>query len=56
MAEEDAPSVRRYTEQRWLIDTVIGTVGVEWDQARIAYMSAPGGVEALAEFRATAAR
>ena len=35
MAENDAPSVRRYTEQRWLIDAVIGTVGVEWDQGRI---------------------
>jgi dienelactone hydrolase len=56
MAHEDAPSVRRYEEQRWLIDTVIGTVGVEWDQARVVYMSGPGGVEALAEFRATAAR
>ena len=48
MADQDAPSVRRYEEQRWLIDTVIGTVGVEWDQARGVYMSAPGGVEAMA--------
>ncbi|NQV57603.1 MAG: alpha/beta hydrolase, partial [Rhodospirillales bacterium] len=56
MSGNDVPSVRRWEEQRWLIDTVIGTVGVEWDQARIIYMSAPGGVEAAGEFRATAAR
>ncbi|MAF49979.1 MAG: alpha/beta hydrolase [Rhodospirillales bacterium] len=56
MSHQDAPRVRRYEEQRWLIDTVIGTVGVEWDQARVAYMSAPGGVEAAAEFRGVAAR
>ena len=29
MAHEDVPSVRCYEEQRWLIDTVMGTVGVE---------------------------
>jgi hypothetical protein len=27
--------VRRLTEQRWLLNTVIRTVGFEWDQGRI---------------------
>jgi hypothetical protein len=35
--------MKRWQEQRWILDTVIRTVGVEWDQARLAYMSAPGG-------------
>jgi len=43
--------MKRWQEQRWLLDAVIRTVGVEWDQARLAYMSAPGGPEAVAEFR-----
>ena len=48
--------MKRWQEQRWLLDAVIATVGVEWDQARIGYMSAPGGPQAIPEFRATAAR
>ena len=48
--------MKRWQEQRWLLDAVISTVGVEWDQARIGYMSAPGGPQAIPEFRATAAR
>ena len=42
--------MKRWQEQRWILDAVIQTVGVEWDQARLAYMSAPGGPEAVAEF------
>jgi dienelactone hydrolase len=43
--------MKRWQEQRWILDAVIQTIGVEWDQARLAYMSAPGGPEAVAEFR-----
>ncbi len=43
--------MKRWQEQRWILDAVIRTVGVEWDQARLAYMSAPGGPEAIADFR-----
>src|SRR5262249_52477890 len=48
--------VRRLHEQRWLLDAVIRTVGIEWDQARIASKSRPLGAELEAEMRAVARR
>src|ERR1700679_2263945 len=42
--------VRRWREQRWLLDTVVGQVGVEFDQARINYTAGPAGLEAIGEF------
>ena len=48
--------MKRWQEQRWLLDTVIRTIGMEWDQGRLRYMSAPGGPEAAAEFRMVGAR
>lgn len=51
-----APTVRRFDEQRWLLDAVIRTVGVEWDQGRIASKARPIGPDAEALFRATAQR
>ena len=56
MSGDGAPRVRRFEEQRWILDNLIQTVGVEWDQPRIVYMSAPGGMEAMGDFRAAAAR
>lgn len=51
-----APNVRRFEEQRWLLDAVIRTVGIEWDQARIAAKARPIGPEAEHLFRACAQR
>jgi dipeptidyl aminopeptidase/acylaminoacyl peptidase len=48
--------MKRWSEQRWILDAVIRTVGVEWDQHRIGYMSAPAAPQSVPEFRATAAR
>jgi dipeptidyl aminopeptidase/acylaminoacyl peptidase len=57
MAKKKADNrMKRWEEQRWILDAVIGTVGVEWDQPRIAYMSAPAAPGSVPEFRATAAR
>ncbi len=42
--------MRRWQEQRWILDAVIKTVGVEWDQARIAYTLGPCGPSATADF------
>ncbi|MGC8489593.1 MAG: alpha/beta hydrolase family protein [Clostridia bacterium] len=42
--------MRRWQEQRWILDAVIRTVGVEWDQARIAYTLGPCGPSATADF------
>lgn len=51
-----APTIRRFDEQRWLLDAVIRTVGIEWDQARIAAKARPVGAEAEHLFRACAQR
>jgi len=48
--------MKRWAEQRWILDAVIRTVGVEWDQGRIGYMSAPVAPGGVPEFRAAAAR
>src|SRR6516162_11573772 len=45
-----APQVRRFEEQRWLIDNIIRANGIDWDQPRSLYLSAPCGVEASADF------
>jgi dienelactone hydrolase len=44
------PVTRRFTEQRWLLDNTIGAVGMDWDQPRSMYLSAPCGPEANADF------
>jgi dienelactone hydrolase len=44
------PHVKRFNEQRWLIDNIIRANGIDWDQPRSLYMSGPCGVEANADF------
>jgi dienelactone hydrolase len=56
MSATPAPRTRRYDEQRWLLDVAIATVGVEWDQPRLAYTQAPCGAEAAPDFRTVAAQ
>lgn len=34
---------RRFADQRWLLDAVIGLVGPDWDQGRLEYLSQPVG-------------
>jgi len=46
----DGPITRRFTEQRWLLDNTIRSVGVDWDQPRSLYLSAPCGPESNADF------
>jgi dienelactone hydrolase len=46
------PTTRRFTEQRWLLDNSIRSVGMDWDQPRSIYLSAPMGPEANADFAA----
>jgi dienelactone hydrolase len=50
--EGAGPQVRRWSEQRWLIDNVIRANGIDWDQPRSIYLNAPCGVEANADFAA----
>jgi len=56
MAKNVDTRMKRWMGQRWLLDAVIRTVGLEWDQARLAYMAAPGGPEAAGDFRGVGAR
>jgi len=52
-AEPEAePNVRRWTEQRWLVDNIIRANGIDWDQPRSFYMNAACGIEASADFAA----
>ena len=44
------PHVRRFSEQRWLIDNIIRANGIDWDQPRSLYLSGPCGAEANADF------
>jgi hypothetical protein len=50
------PLTRRWTEQRWLLDNTIRSVGMDWDQPRSLYLSTPCGPEASADFAAIRAR
>ncbi len=42
--------MRRWTEQRWLLDNIIRAVGVDWDQPRTVSYNTPCGAEANADF------
>src|SRR5438067_4758983 len=44
------PRVRRFEEQRWLLDNVIRANGIDWDQPRSFYLNGPCGSEATADF------
>ena len=44
------PRVRRFEEQRWLIDNIIRANGIDWDQPRSLYLAGPCGKEANADF------
>src|SRR5580692_638061 len=56
-AESDGePTTKRFSEQNWTIDNIIRANGIDWDQPRSIYLSAPCGVEASADFAAIRAR
>jgi hypothetical protein len=48
--------VKRWKDQRWLLDTVIQAVGMEWDQPRLNYTMYPAGPDAIGDFRAVGMR
>src|SRR5882762_9234518 len=55
-SQHQGPMTRRWTEQRWLLDNTIRSVGMDWDQPRSVYLSAPCGPQAAADFAAVRAR
>jgi dienelactone hydrolase len=50
--DQREPRTRRFTEQRWALDRTIQAVGMDWDQPRSVYLSAPCGPEAALDFAA----
>jgi len=42
--------MKRWQEQRWILDHIINTAGIEWDQNRIGYTLGPCGPEATSDF------
>ncbi len=51
-----APRMKRFDEQRWLLDAMIRQIGVEWDQARLSSKSRCVSPESQPLFRAVGAR
>ena len=47
---------RRWHEQRWLIDSILRTDGLEWDQPRVAYTLRPMGIDAVGDFERAKSR
>ncbi len=45
---------RRFHEQKWLLDSVISTVGLDWDQLRMAVTIAPSGFEGIGDWNVIA--
>ncbi len=56
MRAKTEQKVKRWKDQRWLIDTVIQAVGMEWDQPRLNYTMYPAGVDAIGDFRTVGTR
>lgn len=50
MSKEVENRVRRFREQRWVLDNIIRTVGVTWDQGDMDYALFPCGISALGDF------
>jgi dienelactone hydrolase len=56
MLSKTEQKVKRWKDQRWLLDTVIQAVGMEWDQPRLNYTMYPAGVDAIGDFRTVGTR
>src|SRR5690349_15099778 len=54
--EEGAAMTKRFAAQRWALDNIIRANGIDWDQPRSLYLSAPCGMEANADFAAIRSR
>ena len=48
--------MKRWQEQRWILDAVVDTIGLEWDQARIGYTLGPCGPDATGDFNGIRSR
>jgi dienelactone hydrolase len=49
MDKRGEPHMKRFEEQRWLLDNIVRTNGIDWDQPRSLYISGPCGPEGGAD-------
>ena len=45
MDKRGEPHMKRFEEQRWLLDNIVRANGIDWDQPRSIYISGPCGPE-----------
>ncbi len=50
MSSEVERRVKRFSEQRWILDNIIDAVGVTWDQGDMDFALFPCGIGALGDF------
>ena len=49
MDKRGEPHMKRFEEQRWLLDNIVRSNGIDWDQPRSMYISGPCGPEGGAD-------
>jgi pimeloyl-ACP methyl ester carboxylesterase len=47
---------RRFREQKWLLDIIVSTVGLDWDLLRMATVTAPIGFEGMGDWSLVASK
>lgn len=47
---------RRFREQKWLLDSVISTIGLDWDLLRMSTVTAPIGFEGMGDWALVASK
>ena len=47
---------RRFREQKWLLDSVVSTIGLDWDLLRMATVTAPIGFEGMGDWAIVAGK
>lgn len=47
---------RRFREQKWLLDSVISTIGLDWDLLRMGTVTAPIGFEGMGDWAVVASK
>ena len=49
MDKRGEPHMKRFEDQRWVLDNIVRANGIDWDQPRSIYISAPCGMEGAAD-------
>jgi dienelactone hydrolase len=49
MDKRGEPHMKRFEDQRWVLDNIVRSNGIDWDQPRSIYISGPCGMEGQAD-------